>query len=99
MPTPHENARPLSVFDAPRARENSRKPDEAYEIIERMYPTLPKIELFARNKRKGWTVVGQRSAERRLRWQRRHEPLADQQVWHAACGGLQFCSHANRAAK
>jgi N6-adenosine-specific RNA methylase IME4 len=36
----------------------SRKPDEAYELIEAMYPELPKIELFARSARKGWTVWG-----------------------------------------
>jgi N6-adenosine-specific RNA methylase IME4 len=39
-------------------REHSRKPDEAYELIERMYPTLPKIELFARNTRPGWAAWG-----------------------------------------
>jgi N6-adenosine-specific RNA methylase IME4 len=46
-----------SVIHAPR-REHSRKPDEAYEIIERMYPELPKIELFARGKREGWAAWG-----------------------------------------
>jgi N6-adenosine-specific RNA methylase IME4 len=46
-----------SVIHAPR-REHSRKPDEAYELIERMYPDLPKIELFARNARDGWAVWG-----------------------------------------
>src|SRR5262245_6586709 len=40
-PTPAPNARPSSVITAPR-REHSRKPDEAYEVIERMYPELPK---------------------------------------------------------
>jgi N6-adenosine-specific RNA methylase IME4 len=42
---------------APR-REHSRKPDEAYELIERIYPDLPKIELFARNARPGWQAWG-----------------------------------------
>jgi hypothetical protein len=46
-----------SVIRAPR-RQHSRKPDKAYEIIERMYPTLPKIELFARNVRDGWAAWG-----------------------------------------
>ena len=46
-----------SVIRAPR-RQHSRKPDKAYEIIERMYPTLPKIELFARNARDGWAAWG-----------------------------------------
>jgi N6-adenosine-specific RNA methylase IME4/ParB-like chromosome segregation protein Spo0J len=46
-----------SVIYAPR-REHSRKPDEAYALIERMYPELPKIELFARSRRPGWSVWG-----------------------------------------
>ena len=37
----------------------SGKPDEAYALIERMYPELPKIKLFARGEvRPGWTVWG-----------------------------------------
>src|SRR5262245_38179880 len=55
MPLPSPANRPPSVISAPR-REHSRKPDEAYEIIERMYPTLPKIELFARQTRSGWAA-------------------------------------------
>ena len=46
-----------SVIEATR-RGHSRKPDEAYEIIERMYPELPKIELFARQTRPGWEAWG-----------------------------------------
>jgi N6-adenosine-specific RNA methylase IME4/ParB-like chromosome segregation protein Spo0J len=57
MPSPSPANRPPSVISAPR-REHSRKPDEAYEIIERMYPTLPKIELFARQTRSGWAAWG-----------------------------------------
>jgi N6-adenosine-specific RNA methylase IME4 len=48
---------PVSVIQAPR-REHSRKPDKAYELIERMYPQLPRIELFARNAREGWACWG-----------------------------------------
>ena len=57
MPSPSPANRPSSVIDAPR-REHSRKPDEAYALIERMYPELPKIELFARNTRPGWDAWG-----------------------------------------
>jgi N6-adenosine-specific RNA methylase IME4 len=57
MRSPPEGVRPSSVLHAPR-REHSRKPDEAYELIERMYPELPKIELFARNARDGWAAWG-----------------------------------------
>jgi N6-adenosine-specific RNA methylase IME4 len=58
MPTPLPANRPPSIIHAPR-REHSRKPDEAYEVIERMYPGLPRIELFARGPaRPGWAVWG-----------------------------------------
>jgi len=57
MRTPAEGTRPPSIIEAPK-REHSRKPDEAYGLIERMYPDLPKIELFARNARPGWVAWG-----------------------------------------
>jgi N6-adenosine-specific RNA methylase IME4/ParB-like chromosome segregation protein Spo0J len=57
IPSPAPAARPPSVITASR-REHSRKPDEAYELIERMYPELPKIELFARSAREGWAARG-----------------------------------------
>ena len=57
IPTPLPAQRPASVIHAPR-REHSRKPDEAYELIEAMYPELPKIELFARSRRSGWAAWG-----------------------------------------
>jgi N6-adenosine-specific RNA methylase IME4 len=37
---------------------HSVKPAEVYVAIERMYPSLPKIELFARNRREGWHSWG-----------------------------------------
>lgn len=40
-----------------RKREHSRKPDEMYDIIEACSPA-PRIELFARNVRPGWTCWG-----------------------------------------
>jgi mRNA (2'-O-methyladenosine-N6-)-methyltransferase len=41
-------------------RETSRKPDEIYELIERLKPGGRKLELFARphNRRKGWISLG-----------------------------------------
>jgi N6-adenosine-specific RNA methylase IME4 len=57
MPHPAPSARPDSVIEAPR-REHSRKPDEAYELIEQMYPELPRIELFARQARAAWDAWG-----------------------------------------
>ena len=57
MPCPLQANRLPSVINSPR-REHSRKPDKAYELIEGMYPGLPKIELFARERRCGWECWG-----------------------------------------
>ena len=46
-----------SVFTE-QVKEHSRKPEISYQIIERLYPNLKKIELFARRKRQGWDVWG-----------------------------------------
>jgi len=56
-PVPAENARPDSVIDAPRG-EHSAKPDVFYDLIEQMYPSAKRIELFARGSRDGWHVWG-----------------------------------------
>lgn len=45
-----------------RKREHSRKPDEIFPIIEACSPG-PFLELFAREKRKGWTVWGNEAPE------------------------------------
>jgi N6-adenosine-specific RNA methylase IME4 len=42
---------------ATRKREHSRKPDEMYDIIEACSPG-PRLEMFARFHRKGWTQCG-----------------------------------------
>jgi N6-adenosine-specific RNA methylase IME4 len=58
MPTAATENRPPSGIVAPR-REHSRKSDEVYELIDRMYPPpLPRIELFARHAREGWAQWG-----------------------------------------
>ncbi len=48
-------------------REHSRKPDEAYEIIEKCSPG-PYLELFARGQRKGWTQWGNEAEEYSPSW-------------------------------
>src|SRR4051812_25498462 len=45
-----------------RKREHSRKPDEVYPIIEACSPG-PRLELFARGVRKGWSVWGNQADE------------------------------------
>lgn len=57
IPVPEEAARPGSIIEEKRTK-HSKKPDIFYEIIEKMYPELPKIELFARNEREGWDSWG-----------------------------------------
>jgi N6-adenosine-specific RNA methylase IME4 len=58
-----KNARTLAPgrrqvnFLATMKREHSRKPDEIFPIIEACSPG-PRLELFAREKRRGWTVWG-----------------------------------------
>lgn len=51
-----------SVFRAPATR-HSRKPAEAYALIERLSPG-PYVELFARESRPGWTTIGTMELER-----------------------------------
>jgi N6-adenosine-specific RNA methylase IME4 len=45
------------VLHAP-VREHSRKPDEICERIERLVGDVPRIELFAREQRTGWSAWG-----------------------------------------
>jgi N6-adenosine-specific RNA methylase IME4 len=55
---PDPELRPDSVLNAARGR-HSEKPAGFYELIERSYPRLSKLELFARGRpRPGWTAWG-----------------------------------------
>lgn len=57
-PAPAPTDRPASVIEAPRT-EHSSKPAEVYDLIARMYPTLPKVEMFARStERKDFVAWG-----------------------------------------
>lgn len=57
---PDPSVRPDSVFSAPRT-EHSEKPEILHELIETMYPTYKKLEMFARKKRRGWDAWGDES--------------------------------------
>ena len=46
-----------SVIEAP-WQGHSVKPDEVYNRIERLCGDVPRVELFARRPRKGWTSIG-----------------------------------------
>jgi site-specific DNA-methyltransferase (adenine-specific) len=51
-----------SVIMSP-LREHSRKPDEARAGIEKLVGSIPKIELFAREKVKGWETWGRETGK------------------------------------
>jgi len=53
----NERGKIHSVFTE-QVKRHSQKPEIAYQIIERLYPNTNKLELFARDKRKGWDVWG-----------------------------------------
>ncbi|HZO93103.1 MAG TPA: MT-A70 family methyltransferase [Candidatus Baltobacteraceae bacterium] len=46
-----------SVIQAPRGQ-HSAKPDAVYEAVEKLWPHVPRIELFARRARAGWDAWG-----------------------------------------
>jgi N6-adenosine-specific RNA methylase IME4 len=49
-----------TLIEAPQG-EHSEKPDIFAEMIERLYPSTPKLEMFARGPRLGWDVWGNES--------------------------------------
>lgn len=57
FPAPSPGTLPVSVIQAPR-RAHSQKPEELQDMVERVYPGLRYLELFARRRRPGWTCVG-----------------------------------------
>jgi len=64
MPEVPAKSRFTSVFQYDR-RAHSQKPDEFYEVIEKMYPELPKMELFRRGvPRDGWYCWGNEVQDR-----------------------------------
>lgn len=60
IPPPEAGTQPSSVHREARGK-HSAKPHFYYEMIEAAYPQLPKIELFCRSPRKGWSVWGNQS--------------------------------------
>ena len=57
LPPPKDSERSPSVIYSAR-EDHSLKPAEFYTLIEKGYPDLPKIELFCREPREGWTSWG-----------------------------------------
>jgi len=57
IPAPLPGAQPSQVIEAPRGR-HSEKPAIFAEHIERLFPNVPKLEMFARKARPGWDCHG-----------------------------------------
>jgi N6-adenosine-specific RNA methylase IME4 len=57
VPSPAPGEQYPAVIGAPRGR-HSEKPDIFAKHIERIYPNVPKLEMFARAARPGWDVWG-----------------------------------------
>ena len=57
FPTSEENRRLSSIITGT-STEHSKKPLEAYELIETLYPEATRLELFARAHREGWAAWG-----------------------------------------
>jgi N6-adenosine-specific RNA methylase IME4 len=57
VPSPVPGTQPVSAIFAPRTV-HSRKPAVFAEMIERLFPDMPKLEMFARTRRRGWDVWG-----------------------------------------
>lgn len=60
FPAPIPGTQPRSLYPEKKT-DHSVKPDWFAEQIERIWPALPKIELFARSPRPGWKVWGNQS--------------------------------------
>lgn len=57
IPAPAMGTQWASVIDAP-VGQHSEKPDDCYRMIEELFPTVPKLEMFARKRRDGWEYWG-----------------------------------------
>jgi N6-adenosine-specific RNA methylase IME4 len=57
VPAPAPGAQPLQTLTIPRGK-HSAKPDAFAEMIERTFPNLSRLEMFARRQRPGWTCWG-----------------------------------------
>jgi N6-adenosine-specific RNA methylase IME4 len=57
IPAPAPGEQYPALIEAPRGR-HSEKPDIFAEHIERLFPNVPKLEMFARKERPGWDVWG-----------------------------------------
>ena len=57
VPAPAPGEQPPAIIEAPRGR-HSEKPAIFADEIARLFPNVPKLEMFAREARPGWDVWG-----------------------------------------
>lgn len=63
IPIAKEERGKISTVFTEKVKRHSQKPETAYQIIERLYPNLNKLEMYARNTRPGWDSWGNEVSE------------------------------------
>lgn len=58
MPVAKEERGKIHSVFTEQVKKHSQKPKIAYEIIERLYPSIQRIEMYARNERSSWDCWG-----------------------------------------
>lgn len=58
IPVAKEERGKIHTVFREKVTKHSKKPEIAYEIIERLYPNLRKLEMYARDTRAGWDSFG-----------------------------------------
>ncbi|MCC3167010.1 MT-A70 family methyltransferase [Streptococcus sanguinis] len=56
-----------------KSTKHSKKPQVAYEMLEKMFPETRRLEMFARNTRKGWDSFGDEVEKMKGDWMSRNE--------------------------
>lgn len=57
-PVAREERGKIHTVFTEQVKRHSQKPEISYQIIERLYPNLNKLEMYARIKRDGWDIWG-----------------------------------------
>lgn len=58
IPVAKEERGKIHTVFTEKVHRHSQKPEISYEIIERLYPNLKKLEMYARRQRDGWDAFG-----------------------------------------
>ena len=58
LPVAQEERGKIHTVFTEKVKRHSQKPEISYEIIERLYPTAKKLEMYARQRRVGWDCWG-----------------------------------------